>query len=294
MVKPGKAGALEGRTVGFIGLGLMGRPMSRNLAAAGATVVVWTRDPAKRAEAAADGLRAVDSPQAVAEACEVLILMLADTPAVESVLADLLPTLRPGALVIDMGTTAPQATHHCAAQVAGGGAQWLDAPVSGGEVGARDATLTIMAGGTPEGFARAEPLLRVMGRTITHVGATGAGQVAKAANQVIVGITIAAVAEALALARRAGVDPLVLRGTLLGGFATSRVLDLHGKRMATGDLAPGARATTQRKDLAQALALADDLGMDMPVTRLTRDLYDRLIAQGDGDLDHAALIRLYG
>lgn len=271
----------------------MGRPMSHNLAAAGNTVVAWTRDPAKRAEAATDGLSVVDSPQAVAAAADTLILMLADTPAVEAVLAALLPALGPGHLVIDMGTTAPQATTGFAAQVTGRGAQWLDAPVSGGEVGARDATLTIMAGGTPEAFARAEPLFGVLGRTITHVGAVGAGQVAKAANQVIVGITIAAVAEALAMARRAGVDPLVLRDTLMGGFATSRVLDLHGRRMATGDLAPGAKATTQRKDLAQALALADDLGLDMPVTRLTRDLYDRLIAQGDGDLDHAALIKLF-
>ncbi|MGC2856091.1 NAD(P)-dependent oxidoreductase [Novispirillum sp. DQ9] len=288
------AGALSGTTVGFIGLGLMGRPMSRALAAAGADVVAWSRDPAKRDAAAADGLRPVDTAGAVARACDILILMLADTPAVESVLADLLPALRPGTVVIDMGTTAPQATLAFAAKAAERGGRWVDAPVSGGEVGAREATLTIMAGGEAADFARAAPLFRAMGRTVTHVGATGAGQVAKAANQVIVGVTIAAVAEALALARRAGVDPLVLRDTLLGGFAASRVLDLHGRRMATGELAPGARSTTQRKDLAQALALADDLGLDMPVTRLTRDLYDRLIAQGDGDLDHAALIRLYG
>ncbi len=284
--------AAAGQNIGFIGLGLMGRPMSRNLAAAGHTVVAWTRDAAKRAEAAND-LSVVDSPQEVAAAADIVILMLADTPAVEAVLAALLPALGPRHLIIDMGTTAPQATTGFAAQVAGRGAQWLDAPVSGGEVGARDATLTIMAGGSPEAFARAEPLFRVLGRNITHVGAVGAGQVAKAANQVIVGITIAAVAEALTMARRAGVDPMVLRDTLMGGFAASRVLDLHGRRMATGDLAPGAKATTQRKDLAQALALADDLGLDMPVTRLTRDLYDRLIAQGDGALDHAALIKLF-
>lgn len=282
----------EARRVGFIGLGLMGRPMSRNLAA-GNAVVAWTRDPAKRAEAATDGLSVVATPQGVAAAADTIILMLADTPAVEAVVATLLPVLGPRHLVIDMGTTAPQATRGFAAQVAERGAQWLDAPVSGGEVGARDATLTIMAGGTPDAFARAEPLFCILGRTITHVGGVGAGQVAKAANQVIVGITIAAVAEALAMARRAGVDPLVLRDTLMGGFAASRVLDLHGRRMATGDLAPGAKATTQRKDLAQALALADDLGLDMPVTRLTRDLYDRLIAQGDGALDHAALIKLF-
>jgi 3-hydroxyisobutyrate dehydrogenase-like beta-hydroxyacid dehydrogenase len=274
-------------TVGFIGLGLMGQPMVQALTAAGITVIAWTRNPAKRPDPA------IATPRAMAEATDTLILMLADTPAVESVLADLLPALRPGHLVIDMGTTAPQATQAFAARVAERGAQWLDAPVSGGVVGARDATLTIMAGGTPEGFARAEPLFRALGRNVTHVGGSGAGQVAKAANQVIVGITIAAVAEAMAMARRAGVDPLALRETLLGGFAASRVLDLHGKRMATGDLAPGAKATTQRKDLAQALALADDLGLDMPVPRLTRDLYDRLIAQGDGDLDHAALIRLF-
>lgn len=286
---------LGGQTVGIIGLGLMGGPMSRNLAQAGASVVAWTRAPQKRAAAARTGLRVAESPRAVAEQSPIVILMVADTPAVDAVLngADgVLKGLRPGSLVIDMGTTAVAATRRFAALVEARGSAWVDAPVSGGEVGAREGTLTIMAGGHPEAFARAEPLFRVLGRNITRVGDIGAGQVAKTANQVIVGITIEAVAEALALARRAGVEPLALRQALLGGFAASRVLDLHGRRMAEGDFTPGGKATTQRKDLTQALELAADLGMSLPATRLTRDLYDRLIAAGHGSLDHSALIKL--
>lgn len=290
--------ALAGRRIGLIGLGLMGRPMARNLRAAGAEVTVWTRDPAKRADAGDDGLAVADSPRAMVEAAEAVIIMVADTPAVAAVLegsdgvvAGL--ATNPGALVIDMGTTQPLETKRFAALVEDAGGLWLDAPVSGGALGAREATLTIMAGGSDAAFAAAEPLLRVLGRTVTHMGGIGAGQVTKAANQVIVGLTIGAVAEAFTLARHAGVDPAKLRSALLGGFADSRVLDLHGRRMVEGDFAPGGKAATQRKDMTQALDLAAALGIDMPATALNKTLYDRLCdGRGEGDLDHSALIRV--
>lgn len=285
---------LAGATIGFVGLGLMGRPMSLNLLRAGATLIVRNRSPAVVEELARLGMSPAASPAEVARRVGpgVIVLMLPDTPAVEEVCGDLLAGLVAGALIIDMGSTAVDATRRLAARVAGAGAAWLDAPVSGGQTGAEQASLSIMAGGTPEAFARALPILETLGRKATHVGGPGAGQVAKAANQVIVGLTIQAVAEAIALARRSGVDPGRLREALAGGFADSPILGLHGRRMEEGDFRPGARATTQRKDLAQALHLADQAGLDLPATRLALTLYDRLIAQGDGDLDHAALIRV--
>lgn len=279
-------------SVGVIGLGLMGRPMAANLARAGAAVSVWNRSPGPAAET---GLPVAATPRALAETCDAVILMVADTAAVEAVLHGpdgVLAGLTPGTLVIDMGTTAVTPTRAFAAAVEAAGGAYVDAPVSGGEIGAREATLTIMAGGSDAALARALPLFQVLGRTITHVGGCGAGQVAKAANQVIVGLTIGAVAEAMALARRAGVEPARLREALMGGFAASRVLDLHGQRMADKAFQPGGKATTQHKDLTQALDLAADLGLDLPATALNRALYDQLIAAGDGGLDHSALVRV--
>lgn len=284
---------LSGQRVAVIGLGLMGQPMARALKRAGATVTVNTRSAGPMAVFAAEGFATAATPAQAAAQADAVILMLTDTPAVESVTAALLAGEIGGKLVIDMGTTAPAATLRLAAQVTAAGADWLDAPVSGGQVGAQEATLTIMAGGSDGAFARALPLFQAMGRHITHVGAAGAGQVAKAANQVIVGLTIGAVAEAMALARSAGVDPARLRTALMGGFAASRILDLHGLRMAEGRFDPGGRSVTQRKDLQQALDLADAHTLDLPITRLTRDLYDRLIAAGGGDLDHSGLYTLY-
>lgn len=291
------ASPLAGRTVGLIGLGLMGRPMARVLAAAGATVVGHNRSPGPMAELAAEGMATAPSPAALAgmldPADPVVVLMLTDTPAVETVAASLLPALPAGALVIDMSTTAVDATRRLAARAAEAGVEWLDAPVSGGTVAARAATLTIMAGGTEAAFAHALPLFRALGQRITHVGASGAGQVAKTANQVIVGLTIGAVAEALALARAAGVDPARVRDAIRGGFAESRILDLHGGRMVSGDFTPGARATVQLKDLRQALALAGQAGQEVPAVDLCRRLYEQLVERGDGGLDHAALYRLF-
>ena len=283
---------LSGTVIGFIGLGLMGRPMSRNLRAAGAEVVIHNRSREVVDALAAEGLKPAASPREVAQRAPIVIVMVSDTPAVERVMGGddgVASGIAPGSLVIDMGTTAVLATRAIAKVIADRGADYVDAPVSGGEVGAKSGTLTIMAGGSADAIARAMPCFEAMGRNVTHVGDVGAGQIAKAANQVVVGLTIGAVAEALALAKRAGADPAKVREALLGGFAASRILELHGQRMIDGAFAPGGKATTQRKDMQQALELASALDLELPATRLSRDLYDRLIADGGGDLDHSGL-----
>ncbi len=289
-------GALEGTTIGFIGLGLMGRPMSRNLAAAGAHLVIHNRSRAPLEALAAEGMEPAGSPAEVAARAETVIVMVADSDAVRAVIggpAGILERAGPATLVIDMGTTAVAVTRELGARLAERGAELLDAPVSGGEVGAREASLSIMAGGSEPAFARALPIFEVLGRNITHVGGLGAGQTAKAANQVIVGLTIGAVAEALALARAAGVDPARVREALMGGFAGSRILELHGQRMIEGEFRPGGKVVTQRKDMRQALELGEALGLELPATRLNLSLYERLVEAGDGELDHSALYRLY-
>ena len=285
-------GSLTGRVVGFVGLGLMGRPMGMNLRAAGAEVVIHNRSRAVVDALAAEGLTPASSPREVAERAPVVIVMVSDTPAVEQVIGGdggIASGVAEDGLVVDMGTTAVGVTRALAARIADCGAHYVDAPVSGGEVGAKSGTLTIMAGGSKDAISRAMPLFEVMGSSVTHVGDVGAGQIAKAANQVIVGLTIGAVAEALALARRAGADPARVREALLGGFAASRILELHGQRMIDGTFTPGGKATTQRKDMQQALDLAASLGLELPATTLSRDLYDRLIAAGGGELDHSGL-----
>ena len=284
--------SLSGHVVGFIGLGLMGRPMSMNLHAAGAEVVIHNRSRAVVDALAAEGLSPTRSPREVAQRAPVVIVMATDTPAVEQIVSGndgIADGIAPDGLVIDMGTTAVAATRALAKTIEARGAHYVDAPVSGGEIGAKAGTLTIMAGGSEVAVARAMPYFQVMGASTTRVGEVGAGQIAKAANQVIVGLTIGAVAEALALAKRAGADPAKVREALQGGFADSRILEVHGQRMIDGAFTPGGKATTQRKDLQQALDLASSIGLDLPATALTRDLYDRLIATGGGDLDHSGL-----
>lgn len=286
---------LAGKTIGFIGLGLMGKPMCRNLMRAGAELVVTNRSEGPRLELEAEGATAMGTPAGVASRAEIIVIMVADTPAVETVLLGsdgVLEKIRPGTLVIDMGTTLMPATKFFAEQIRAKGGRYVDAPVSGGTIGAEEGNLTIMAGGSDEAFNLALPILEVLGGRITHVGSIGAGQVAKAANQVIVGLNIGAVAEALALAKAAGVDPAKVRQALGGGFADSRILEVHGKRMVEEDYRLGARATTQRKDMDQAVCLAAELGLELPATRLSRELYDRLIDSGGADLDHSALFKI--
>jgi 3-hydroxyisobutyrate dehydrogenase-like beta-hydroxyacid dehydrogenase len=287
---------LVGISVGFIGLGLMGRPMSVNLMNAGATLVIYNRSRGAVDALSALGMRSTQCPAEVAKNANSIILMVSDTTAVDEVLfgdAGVIEGLSPGGLVIDMGTTAVASTCRFAEKIRFAGSDYIDAPVSGGAIGAKAGELAIMAGGSKAAVARAIPLFEVLGKKITHVGGIGAGQVAKAANQMIVGLSIGALAEALMLAQRAGVDPARVREALRGGFADSRILEQHGKRMIDRMFEPGAKATTQRKDLLQALQLGQSLGLELPATELNLSLFDRLIEQGDGDLDHSALIKVF-
>lgn len=281
--------------LGFIGLGLMGKPMSRNLIQAGCDLFVTNRSAQPRMEIAAAGATPLETPSQVAARADIIIIMVADTAAVESILLGengVIHSMGDTTLVIDMGTTSVNQTRRFAELISEKGGLYVDAPVSGGTIGAESGSLTIMAGGSEEAFNRALPILQILGDRITHVGASGAGQVAKAANQVIVGLNIGAAAEALALAKAAGVDPARVRQALQGGFADSRILEVHGKRMVDGDYSLGARCTTQRKDMHQAIEFAATLDLDMPATSLSRDLYDKLIENGGGDLDHSALFTL--
>lgn len=286
--------SLNGQTIGFIGLGLMGKPMARNLKAAGAEMTVHNRSQGVIEELSGTGMTPAKTPADAAGAADTVILMLPDTAAVEKVLlgADgVISGLRLGGLLIDMGTTKVIATRAFARDVEAAGGDYIDAPVSGGTIGAEGGTLTIMAGGSEEAMEKAAPVFEVLGQSTTHVGPTGTGQVAKAANQVIVGLNIGAVAEALTLAKKAGADPARVREALTGGFADSRILEVHGKRMIDGAFTPGGKCVTQRKDLFQALELAGELGFEMPATALNMALYDKVIEAGLGELDHSALIK---
>jgi len=288
---------LAGTSIAIIGLGLMGKPMARNLHAAGAAMTVASRSPGPVEELVADGMASAATPAEAAAAAGgngIVILMLPDTPTVETVITGddgVLAGLKPGALVIDMGTTDALKTRELAAKVEAAGGAYIDAPVSGGQIGAEAGELVIMAGGSETDMARASAVFEVLGKQTTHVGDTGAGQVAKACNQIIVGLNIGAVAEALALAARTGVDPAKVRAALKGGFADSRILEVHGQRMIDRTFAPGGKATTQRKDMDQGLALGRAFGLDLPATALGRELYDKLIEAGHGGLDHSALIK---
>ena len=281
--------------IGFVGLGLMGRPMALHLHRAGARLTVTSRSPGPAEALAVEGIATAASPRQAAAASDITILSVTDTPSVDAVLHGrdgVLAGLGAGKLVIDMGTTNVRETRAWAEEARAQGADYVDAPVSGGEVAAVDGALTIMVGGDAEAFARARPIFEVLGRHITHVGASGAGQVAKAANQVIVAMSLDAVAEALSLARAAGVDAGKVRDAIRGGFAESRILELHGGRMVAGSFAPGGRVSVQRKDVAQALELAAQLGLALPGLERNLALWDRMIDKGWGDLDHAALIKV--
>jgi 2-hydroxy-3-oxopropionate reductase len=279
--------------IGFIGLGVMGRPMAANLIKSGHNLFINRVKPASQFLVDA-GAKAVETPRAAAAAAEVVILMVPDTPDVEAVLFGpdgVADGLKPGALLIDMSSISPVATKAFAARIAEKGGDYIDAPVSGGEVGAKNASLTIMCGGSETAFARARPLLELMGKTITLVGGVGDGQTAKVANQIIVGLTIEAVSEALMFAEKAGADPAKVRQALLGGFASSRILEVHGERMINGTFDPGFRIRLHRKDLKLAIEAGQALDLALPNSALTHQLMSAAIGQGDGDLDHSGLIR---
>ncbi|AUG54923.1 NAD(P)-dependent oxidoreductase [Thalassospira marina] len=289
--------ALAGENIAFIGLGLMGRHMALNLEKAGAKLTVTTRNPETLNMFEDLGVETAPTPADAVANADIVIICVADTEAVENVLMGedgVLDGLEEDTIVIDMGTTAVDATRRFADAVEDAGGEWLDAPVSGGTLGAQNGSLSIMVGGEADIFQRVDRIFKVLGNRVTHVGQAGAGQIAKAANQMIVGITIAAVAESFSMAEEAGVDIAKLRDALTGGFADSTVLQQHGKRMIERNFEPGGKATTQRKDLYQALEFSEsELGLELPMTRLSMELYEELIDMGEGHLDHSALIRVY-
>jgi 2-hydroxy-3-oxopropionate reductase len=280
-------------TVGFIGLGLMGKPMSLNLVRAGYPLIVHSRSPGPVLEVEKEGAKTASSPREVAAQAGVVITMLPDTPDVELVLTGedgVFAGTRPGCLAIDMSTISPVAARRLSAEAEARGAQMLDAPVSGGDIGAINATLSIMVGGPEEAFRRALPILETLGKSIVHVGEAGAGQICKACNQIVAAMTLQAVSEALVLARRAGVDPSKVRQALLGGFAASRILDVHGQRMLDRAFRPGFRSRLHAKDLGIALATGREYGAPLPGTAQALELYKSLLAAGHGDDDNSALV----
>lgn len=278
-------------TIGFIGLGIMGKPMAVNLLNAGYPLVLNTRTRSKADELLRNGALWADNTHAVAEKCNVVITMLPDSPDVEKVAADVLSRTHPGMMFIDMSTILPEVARRIARDAQIAGVEFLDAPVSGGETGAMNASLSIMVGGSEAAFARAMPILQTMGKNIVRIGESGAGQIAKAANQIIVALTIEAVSEALTLATKAGVDPVQVRRALLGGFAQSRVLDAHGKRILDRNFTPGFRTRLHYKDLLIALQTGKQFGAALPNTEHVREMMADLIAGGGGDLDHVSLVK---
>lgn len=287
-------GALDGKTIGFIGLGLMGRPMAQNLHKAGATMAVTSRSPGPAEELAKDGMQALATARDVVAASDITVLMVTDTSAVDKVLHGpdgVIAGLSSGKCVIDMSTTKVRETREWGEEVKAAGAYYIDAPVSGGTVGAEAGNLTIMVGAEDASLPIVMPVFEVLGQNITHIGEVGAGQVTKTANQAIVGMTLAAVAEGLTLAARSGVDPAKVRTALLGGFAESRVLDLHGGRMVERAFEPGGRASVHHKDILQALELAEQVGLDLLSTRTNLKLWQKMLDRGWQDLDQAGIIR---
>jgi len=286
--------SLTGYKIGFVGLGNMGRANARHLHESGAEVVVWNRSDAPAGAAVALGMRrAATLPELAREIGPgIICINLTMTDVVEKVVfgeGGLIEGLHKDALIIDFGTTGVPETKSWAEKV-----NWVDAPVSGGQVGAEAASLTIMAGGSEPNFQRALPIFQTVGKNITHLGPSGSGQVTKLANQLIVAQTIDAVAQALRLAELSGVDPALVRKALLGGFAESRILDLHGDRMVRRDFEPGGRATLQLKDVRLMSQLADSVGLDSSTLKNSLAQWEKFVHEkGLGDLDHSGLFRLY-
>jgi 2-hydroxy-3-oxopropionate reductase len=279
--------------IGFIGLGIMGRPMAGHLIKAGHELSVYDRvvPPKELTDA---GARRCASSREVAERSEVIIIIVPNTPDVEAVLFEkngVAEGLAPGKAVVDMSSISPLATKAFAARIQEKGCDYLDAPVSGGEVGAKQATLSIMVGGTQAAFDRVKPLFEKMGKNITLVGAVGDGQTAKVANQIVVALTIEAVGEALLFASKAGADPSRVRAALMGGFASSRILEVHGERMIKRTFDPGFRIELHQKDLSLALDAARALKMSLPHTASCQQLFNACAARGGSTWDHSALVR---
>jgi 2-hydroxy-3-oxopropionate reductase len=281
--------------VGFIGLGIMGRPMALNLLRAGYLLVVHNRTREKESELVSEGAESATSPRAVASACEVLITMLPDSPDVEAVYFGedgVLAGAQSGQLLIDMSSIAPAVARSVFDAAREVGADALDAPVSGGDVGAREGTLSIMVGGPDHAFNRARPLFDVLGKTVVHMGDAGAGQTAKACNQLLVAVTIEAVSEALVLASKAGVDPERLIEVLSGGLAGNKVMEVRRRNFLEHDFTPGFKLELHHKDLGIALRTARELGVYVPTTAIVDQMLAALKTSGDGRLDHSALLKV--
>jgi len=281
-------------TIGFIGLGIMGAPMAGHLLDAGYPVVSSDHRSKPPADLLAKGLKTVSGHDAVAKAADTVILMVPDTPQVAEVLfaeGGVAAGLAKGKLVIDMSSISPIATKEFAGKINELGCDYLDAPVSGGEVGAKAASLTIMVGGEEKAFERARPIFAKMGKNITLVGGNGVGQTTKVANQIVVALTIEAVAEALVFASKAGADPAKVRQALMGGLAASRILEVHGERMIKRSFDPGFRIELHGKDLNLALEGARALGVALPNTSMTQQLFNSCAANGGAREDHSALVR---
>ena len=283
------------QTVAFVGLGIMGAPMALNLCKAGHTVRVHARRPESMTACAQAGCSTHATAADAASGAEVIFIMVSDTHDVQQVLFaanGVAQGAKPGAVVVDMSTISPTATQRFAAQLAERGIEMLDAPVSGGDVGAINGTLSIMVGGKAEVFTRVKPLFECMGKNIVHIGDHGAGQVAKACNQIVVGVTIEAVAEALTFARKSGVDAAKVREALLGGFAASRILEVHGKRMLDNNYQPGFKTKLHQKDLNIVLQTAHELGLALPAAALVAQHLNALMGLGDAELDSAAVMKI--
>jgi len=280
--------------LGFIGLGIMGKPMAGHLLAAKHAVNVYDHNPEPIKELAAKGAIACQNSKEVAQKSEIIIIMVPDTPDVEAVIFGpdgIAEGVKKGAIVVDMSSISPIATKEFAARLEAMGVDMLDGPVSGGQVGAENAALSIMIGGKPAVVEKVMPYFELMGKNIVHIGPNGDGQTCKVANQIVVALTIEAVGEALLLASKAGADPSKVRAALLGGFAQSRILDLHGERMINRSFGPGFRIRLHQKDLNLALEAARSLGLSLPNTATAQELFNAVSAQPEGaDLDHCAMV----
>ena len=279
--------------IGFIGLGIMGAPMAEHLAHAGHQLFVFTRSKVPAAIAGSNATQCT-SARGVAERADIVFIMVPDTPDVEAVLfgeSGIAAGLSKGKLVVDMSSISPLATKTFAQRINALGCDYLDAPVSGGEVGAKNATLSIMVGGPEAAFERVKPLFELLGKNITLVGGNGDGQTAKVANQIIVALTIEAVAEALLFAAKAGADPVRVRQALMGGFASSKILEVHGDRMVKRTFDPGFRIELHQKDLNLALSSARVLGVSLPNTATAQELFNACSAHGGKAWDHSAMVK---
>ncbi|HET8703469.1 2-hydroxy-3-oxopropionate reductase [Castellaniella sp.] len=279
--------------IGFIGLGIMGSPMAANLIQGGHTLATFTHGKTPQSLLDA-GAKALANATEVAKASDIIIVMVPDTPDVEAVLFGengVAAGLSKGKTIIDMSSISPVATKEFAKKINALGCEYLDAPVSGGEVGAKAASLTIMVGGSQAAFDRCKPIFELMGKNITLVGGNGDGQTTKVANQIIVALTIEAVGEALVLASKAGADPAKVRQALMGGFASSRILEVHGERMVKRTFDPGFRINLHQKDLNLALTTARQLGLALPSTAVAQELFNTCVAHGGAGWDHSGMVR---